>query len=100
MPEGKDKACRRALACVNPELEPIIFSYNGYSGNCESCVNAFFGLWDDELTRQQGNNVATGTASKTMQSIARALVQVTNRGSDEDLRNKMKARFQQQQLDT
>ena len=97
---NSEEAQKKALACFNPELEPIIFSYNGYSGNCESCVNAFFGLWDDEVTSQQGRNVASGSASISMKTIAKTLNSVTKRSSDDDLRDKMKARFQQQQMDT
>ena len=98
--EGREKAQKRALACVNTDEEPIIFSYNGYSGNCESCVNAFYGLWDDEVTSQQGNEVASGSASQTIKTIAKTLVFVTKRGSDDDLRDKIKERFRQQKLDT
>ena len=89
--EQQENIIKRALACVNPDKPPIEFVYNGFSGNCESAVNAFYGIWDDEVTSLQGQ-----MASGELSVIARALVLATKRGSDEDLRNKLMARIQEE----
>ena len=69
--EQKDEIKKKALACVNPDLSPICFSYNGFSGNCESCVNSFYGIWDDELTSQQGREVSNESQSWFLKVIAK-----------------------------
>jgi len=94
--EQQNLMVKRAEACVDPELDPILFTYNGFSGNCETLVNTFYGCFDDEICSQQGRKALA--ESSTQNKIANLLVSMTKRGSDEDLRNKIKQRLQEKQL--